>query len=41
MGWGKGGMDCIAMVQDRDRLMTSVDAVMNLVVPQHSGGFLD
>jgi hypothetical protein len=33
MGWGKGGMDCIAMVQDRDRLRTSVDAVINLVVP--------
>ena len=35
-----GGMDWIAVVQDRDRWLTLVNAVTNLWVPQNAGNFL-
>ena len=36
-----GDMDWIKLAQERDRLRTRVNAVMNLRVPQNAGEFLD
>ena len=35
-----GGMDWIAVAQDRDRGLTPVNVVTNLSVPQNAGNFL-
>jgi hypothetical protein len=39
-GVGRGGMDWIQLVQDREWRQTLVRAVMNLRVPQNEGNFL-
>jgi hypothetical protein len=38
MGWG--GMDWIALTQDKDRWRALVNAGMNLRIPQNAGNFL-
>jgi hypothetical protein len=40
VGWGRGGIDWIALAQDRDRWWAVVYTVINLRVPQNSGNFL-
>jgi hypothetical protein len=37
---GCGGMDWIALAEDRDRWLALVSAVMNLRVPSNAGNFL-
>jgi hypothetical protein len=36
-----GGLDWIALAQDRDRWRAVVSAVMNLRAPQNAGNFLN
>ena len=39
--WDGGGMDWIDLAQDRDRWQALVNEVMNLLVPQNAGNFLN
>jgi hypothetical protein len=38
--WDGGTRDCIDLTQDKDRLRTVANAVMNLRVPLYSGNSL-